>query len=362
MPKYIEGTNIPISKIKGNVKGGAAYWSQRLRESDNPNDVLFDMAYTTPFKGKKPTSDDPNDKWQGQGGGNPNVGSLQSGRWKMNTGQTWAEQAVKSPSGRSDIYKQRDPVTGDLTGKVIRGADYGTKGNRGYVPPKDRDDNGGDSGGDSNIVVQPVNREIPNLAELTDDMMLSNKVTELINRDSPLYRAAATKAMQRMQKRGILNSSLAYGEVDKAIMAVALPIAQAEVQALQQNLYYNTDWTNKDKFMANEAAYNRMLAQLQGSINMQLQKFISGQQYGLQQLVGQQKTALQELMGTQATTLQELVGAQELNITQQKLRGEYWSKYGDWITDMATTEGADQDAWKQMMDMLVGSGGWPSLT
>jgi len=35
---------------------------------------------------------------------------------------------------------------------------------------------------------------------------------------------------------------------------------------------------------------------------------------------------------------------------------------GDWITDMATTEGADQDAWKQMMDMLKGAGGWPSLT
>jgi len=102
--------------------------------------------------------------------------------------------------------------------------------------------------------------------------------------------------------------------------------------------------------MANEAAYNRMLTQLQGSINMTLQKFITGQAYGLQ-----------ELRGTQATALQGLVGTQEAKIAQDKLNADVWSKYGDWITDMATTEGADQDAWKKMMEMLKGAGGWPGL-
>mgnify|MGYP003147363709 CR=1 FL=1 len=282
---------------------------------------------------------------------------------------------VVGPSGYTDIYRSgastiKGPEYGipdvDIHGyptgwKQEAGTKDGDEGQwittdkgQKYFKPSDAGDSGGGGGGGdgggNNIVVQDANRETPNLAELTDQMMLSNRVSELINRDSPLYRAAMTKAMQRGQKRGILDSSINRGEVEKAIMAVALPIAQQEVQALQQNLYYNTDWTNKDKFMANEAAYNRMLTQLQGSINMTLQKFISGQAYGLQ-----------ELRGTQATALQELVGGQEMTIAQDKLNAEIWGKYGDWITEMATAEGADQDAWKRMMDMLKGSGGWPKI-
>ena len=231
--------------------------------------------------------------------------------------------------------------------------DTGSWKGRKYFKPYETPGGGGPpapTAGGNNIVVEEANRETPNLAELTDQMMLSNRVSELINRDSPLYRAAMTKAMQRGQARGIMDSSWTRREVEASIMSVALPIAQQEVQALQQNLYYNTDWTNKDKFMANEAAYNRMLTQLQGSINMTLQKFISGQAYGLQQL-----------RGTQATSLQELVGSQEMTISQDKLNAEIWGKYGDWITEMATAEGADQDAWKRMQDMLTGSGGWPKI-
>ena len=37
-----------------------------------------------------------------------------------------------------------------------------------------------------------------------------------------------------------------------------------------------------------------------------------------------------------------------------------WGKYGDWLMKIATAPGADQDAWKRMLDMLQGSGGWPS--
>ena len=118
--EYIEGTNIPVSAIAGNIKGGADYWAQRLKGPDtNINDVLFSMAYSTPFEGSTKTGSD----YQGQGQGNPNVGALQSGNWKFNTGPLWAEEAVKSPSGMSDKY---NTVKG-----VVQGADYGTLG-KGY--------------------------------------------------------------------------------------------------------------------------------------------------------------------------------------------------------------------------------------
>jgi hypothetical protein len=108
------------------------------------------------------------------------------------------------------------------------------------------------------------------MATLTDEMDLSNKLTEIINTNSPLFKAATTRAMQAMAKRGIVNSSIAQGEVMNAILNVAMPIAQAEIKTLTDNLYFNTDWSNKDKAMANEYAYNNMLKKLQGAIDYQL--------------------------------------------------------------------------------------------
>jgi hypothetical protein len=189
------------------------------------------------------------------------------------------------------------------------------------------------------------------MATLTSDMDLSNKLTEIINKNNPLFKAATTRAMQNMQRRGIVNSTLAQEAVMNSIMNVAMPIAQQEVNNLIQNLYYNTDWTNKDKMMANEFAYNSMLTKLQGAIN-----------FSLQQLVGSQNIGLQQLKGTQAMDLQTLVGSQETSLQQQRIKADLWAKYGDWITTMATTEGADQEAWKNMLDMLKGAGGWPLPT
>jgi len=277
------------------------------------------------------------------------------------------------------------------------------------------------------IVVDDPSVQTTDMASLTDEMRLSKKIQEIINTNNPLFKAATTKAMQAMAKRGLVNSSLAQGEVMNSIMAVALPIAQAEVKALTDNLYYNKDWTNKQKLQANEAAYNKMLTQIQGKINYTLQQFIEGSKFGLQQLIGRQQTGLQQLiggqqmsmedkvqkgrmalqklsgkqtmalqtllgeqnitlqnlmqdgkmalqhlsgqqrmdlqdkLGQQGIDLQTLIGEQQLTIEQKRISSQAWAKYGDWITKMATTEGADQDAWRNMLDLLTGAGGWPSL-
>jgi len=208
------------------------------------------------------------------------------------------------------------------------------------------------------VVEAPV-LEVFDMAKLTDSMDLSNKLTEIINTNSPLFKAATTKAMQNMQRIGLVNSSLAQEAVMNAVINVALPIAQAEVDQLVTNLYYNTDWTNKQKMQANEAAYNKMLTQLQGSLNFSLQQLTGSQNIGLQNLQGQQDVALQHLKGLQAIDLQSLIGEQGSSMQQDRIKAETWSKYGDWVTTMATAPGADQDAWKNMLDILTGAGGWP---
>ena len=90
----IPGTNIPKSSIKAGNKHTWQEWAAILKNSDDKNDVLFDMAYWN--------------KPGGQGQGNPDVGNVQSNIWSL-TGDhiTWAEEAVASESGRSDTYYDR---------------------------------------------------------------------------------------------------------------------------------------------------------------------------------------------------------------------------------------------------------------
>jgi hypothetical protein len=129
---------------------------------------------------------------------------------------------------------------------------------------------GGDGGGGGGQTLNDV--QTMNLATLSDNMMLSNAVGDLINTNSPLFRSAETRALQEMAKRGIVNSSLARQAVMDAIMNVAMPIASADVQTLQQNLYYNTDWTNKQKTDYNQYVYDSLKMKIQGAIDYTLRR------------------------------------------------------------------------------------------
>ena len=139
-----------------------------------------------------------------------------------------------------------------------------------------------------------------NMASLTDEMDLSNKIVEMLDMNSPLFKSARTKALQAMAKRGMVNSSIADEAVMNAILEVAIPIAQAEVNALQTNLYYNTDWTNQQKSAANTYYYEQMQQKLAGSINFKLNQMVQSHQA--------------------------------------------WGKYGDWIFGLGTMPGMDPGA------------------
>jgi len=57
---------------------------------------------------------------------------------------------------------------------------------------------------------------------------IDERVRRIVARGSPLIEQGRTEALQRMQRRGLLNSSLAVGEARRAALNVALPIAAQE--------------------------------------------------------------------------------------------------------------------------------------
>lgn len=137
---------------------------------------------------------------------------------------------------------------------------------------------------------------------LAPENTVEGRIGNIIKSGSPLMEDAQTRAAQAANKRGLINSSMAVGEGERALYAAALPIAQQDAQASN--------------------AYG--LQKQQGEIETGLQRLRGGQSLELQQMQGDQAMSQQELQGQQATTLQELQGQQQykLQTTLQQMQGE----------------------------------------
>jgi len=102
------GTNIPLSAIKDLDQ--REEFQRRLAadiadgNDRGANDVIFGIAFAA--GGNK-------------GPGNPNVGAVQSGVWKLDDGPTWAEGAINSSN---DFYRLRNDE-GGLTGERVEYSD-----------------------------------------------------------------------------------------------------------------------------------------------------------------------------------------------------------------------------------------------
>ena len=105
------GTNIPLSAIKNQDQ--REEFQRRLAadiadgNDRGANDVIFSIAFAA--GGNK-------------GQGNPNVGAVQSGVWRLDDGDLWAETAINSDN---DFYRIRNDK-GELTGERVEYSDqYG---------------------------------------------------------------------------------------------------------------------------------------------------------------------------------------------------------------------------------------------
>ena len=102
------GTNIPLSAIKDLDQ--REEFQRRLAadiadgNDRGANDVIFGIAFAA--GGNK-------------GDGNPNVGAVQSGVWRLDDGDLWAETAINSDN---DVYRIRNDY-GELTGQRVEFSD-----------------------------------------------------------------------------------------------------------------------------------------------------------------------------------------------------------------------------------------------
>lgn len=97
-----------------------------------------------------------------------------------------------------------------------------------------------------------------------DDLdTVENRLTGLINKDSDYMKLAETRALQDMNSRGILNSSLAVGAAHAAAIEAALPIAQQDSDARNKWRQQVRDYYHQ-KEMQNASMSHELESQTRG--------------------------------------------------------------------------------------------------
>src|SRR3990167_1403300 len=173
---------------------------------------------------------------------------------------------------------------------------------------------------------------------------VQQQVADITKADGVLMQQARTGAVQTMNKRGLINSSMAIGAGEEAVIKQALPIASQDAS------------TNFDMQKTNNASQNRatevtvdatnkaadVLARLAAEKNLSLQNFQqdlekqkadAASQVGLQEMRGRQQQALDAI----AAQNQRVVGAGQnaaLIMSQAQVGISEILKNADWTPEV----------------------------
>ena len=102
-------------------------------------------------------------------------------------------------------------------------------------------------------------------------------LTNVLNKNNPLFKQARTRALQAMAGRGVVNSSVAEEAVMTAVMNVAMPIATRVIDDMQRVMAANVNASNAFKAAVNKAYYEELLARVDAANTWNLERMKSQQ-------------------------------------------------------------------------------------
>lgn len=111
--------------------------------------------------------------------------------------------------------------------------------------------------------------------DLDQGELTSNNITGLINADSPLMQQASARALQTANSRGLLNSTMAVGAAQGAVMDRATPIAQADAAAKTSVL--NNNQANQQQTNVFNAGQTQDMNKYNATSDLQTSQFNAGE-------------------------------------------------------------------------------------
>jgi hypothetical protein len=117
--------------------------------------------------------------------------------------------------------------------------------------------------------VEPTKQFDALTQETPDAELASSQLNKITSQDSPLIKRARQEGLVNANRRGLLNSSIAAGAAEGAIVDRATPLAQQNAQILQQQRLTNQASTNQSReFNASQQnERDRLQAQLDTAVS-----------------------------------------------------------------------------------------------
>lgn len=154
-----------------------------------------------------------------------------------------------------------------------------------------------------------------------DTDTVEGRVNRLIAKDSPLNQRAATRARQAANQGGLLNSSMAVGAAQQAVLDSAMPIAQQDAQTSYAAKAANQSAGNQALATTAQNQTQGALQQLSGEQRLEQIGSEADAQSRLQAEQGQINTGLQELSGQQ--NLDQIKASSDEQLRQQEFQQQF---------------------------------------
>lgn len=171
----------------------------------------------------------------------------------------------------------------------------------------------------------------PKKNELKPEDTVEGRITNILKKDSPLLQDARTRSLQGMNTRGLINSSMALGEGEKAAMAAALPIASQDASS---SLTVSRD---------NQQANNQAMQFGAGSEN----------QVGLQKLQGAQSVELATLQGNIQKELVQLESASKKTMQTSDSAARFYSQTAASISEILKEPNISVESKQQLVQKQI---------
>lgn len=184
---------------------------------------------------------------------------------------------------------------------------------------------------------------------------VQGQVDDIIRKDSPLMQQAATRARQTSNARGMINSSMAVGAGQEAVISAALPIAQQDASTYSaahtntqnaKNAALNFDAAGKNQASQTNAQLgtNVSLANAESANKALEQAFQAQANYGLAGLDTNTKIALANLDTNTKVQLTQMENQNRQFLQANQDAASMFNQVATAIANISQNQNLDQDA------------------
>jgi hypothetical protein len=171
---------------------------------------------------------------------------------------------------------------------------------------------------------------MPSIAPAQVDDSVTNRVNAITSQSSPLMQAARTEGLKVANRRGLLNSSIAAGATQRAMLDAALPIAQQEsAQDFQRNQdarnfeYGMAGQDSAQEFQSGQSALDRALQTDMQIRDIASREGLAAAERALQEKMQKSEIAYQQAERKLDRQLQEKLASWNLSATDRNAAAQF---------------------------------------